>query len=457
MTSKSFVEPFSTKTYQRRRAELIRKLSKISNGDFTALFWSGYEISRNSTNTFTFRANSDFLYLTGFSEPETLILLQQKNGKIRTAIGVRPRDFSNNRGSEIWDGERVGVERAPKALGFDEAFNSHDAFEVAKKWILQTPATFWSLGLTPDWDQKIIGIHTDSTAQMRGIVQEEKLMDPRPTLHEMRKIKSPEEIKAMKRAADIAAKGHIRAMKTTHPGHYEYEVQAEVEREIKKHGAQSTSYNSIVAAGNNACTLHYNTNRAVLKKHDLILIDAGAEYFGYASDITRCYPVSGTFTSAQKEVYSWVLKAQLTAIQTVRSGISFYKPHEEALKILCTALYKMGIFPKANPKKILKEGLYKPYFPHGTSHWLGMDVHDSGIYRKKDQKKEPVKLAPGNVLTIEPGLYFRADDRKVPARFRGIGIRIEDDVLVTKSGREVLSKNCPKLIQDIEALCGPKL
>jgi Xaa-Pro aminopeptidase len=453
---KSFVSPFSQAIYKRRRQHLIQKLSNIASGDFTALFWSGSEVARNSTNVFPFRANSDFLYLTGFAEPETLIVLSRIRGKIRTAVGVRPRDLSPNRGSEIWDGERVGVERAPKWLGFDEAFDIQNALAFVKSRVSETPTVFWSLGMYPEWDEKILKIQTELTAQMRGIVKVEELADPRPALHEMRNVKSIEEAQMMKRAAQIAAEGHIRAMRTTRSGHFEFEAQAEVEREFKKYGAQ-IAYNSIVAGGANACTLHYGANRDRLEKNSLLLIDAGAEYCGYASDITRCLPVSGKFTPAQAEVYGWVLKAQLAAIQAVRPGVSFYKPHETATKVLCQGLQKMGFFKKKTAATIYKKGLYKSYFPHGTSHWLGMDVHDCGIYRTKTKDARPVTLKPGNVMTIEPGLYFRIDDSSVPKKFRGIGVRIEDDVLVTKSGHEVLSKSCPKEIKDIEALWAPKL
>jgi Xaa-Pro aminopeptidase len=453
---KSFVAPFSVETYKSRRSELLRRLSKVHPGDFTVLFWSGYEVPRNSTNTYPFRANSDFLYLTGFAEPETLILLQRARGKIRSAIGVRPRDLSANRGSELWEGERVGVERAPKALGFDEAFDIHGAEKMVSQWLSDSPSVFWNLGIYPLWDNRILQIQRDLTASMRGIVKLKEISDPRPVLHEMRKVKSAEEINIMRRSAEIAAQGHIRAMKTTYPGHFEYEVQAEVEREFKKLGAEGLAYSSIVAGGNNACTLHYNANKCRLNKSDLLLIDAGAELRGFASDITRCFPVSGKFTPAQREVYSWVLKAQIAAVNAVRPGVPVTKPHDIAVQILCTGLSKMKIIRKS-PTVIFKKGLYKAFFPHGTSHWLGMDVHDCGIYKTKEDPSKSVTLVAGNVLTIEPGLYFRSDDRKVPSKYRGIGIRIEDDVAVTKSGRDVLTKSCPKSIDEIEALCAPKL
>lgn len=453
---KTFVAPFSVSVYKKRRSSLLQQLAKQTRSDFTALFWSGGEVHRNSTNPYAFRANSDFLYLTGFSEPETLLVLQRIAGRFRTSIGVRPRDRSAVRGSEIWDGERVGVERAPKILGFDAAFNIQEARAFVQSAMAVTPVVFWSLGTYADWDRKILGIQKALMEQTRGIVKVEEIADPRPVLHEMRKIKGPEEIRAMRRSAEIAAEGHIRAMRTTKPGHFEYEAQAEVEREFKRLGA-GCAYNSIVAGGPNACTLHYNDNNSKLGKQDLLLIDAGAEYFGYASDITRCFPVSGQFTPAQREVYNWVLKAQMAAIRSVRVGTPFYRAHDTATKVICVALSRMGFFKGKTPQKILKEGLYKAYFPHGTSHWLGMDVHDSGTYRSKDKAAKAVKLKPGNVFTIEPGLYFRKDDKSVPKKYRGIGVRIEDDIVVTRKGADVLSKKCPKTIPEIEALCVPKL
>ncbi len=453
MDLNNIVSPFKLLTYRKRRADLIQRLSKLSP-EFTAFFWSGSELQRNGNSTFPFHANSDFFYLTGFAEPETLIILQKKDGDVRTAIGVRPRDLSSERGSEIWDGPRVGVERAPKALGFDEAFDIHQAGQVFKDWAAKTPSVFWSLGYFPEWDKKILDLIVELRKSKRGIPVIENLQDPAFALHQMRKIKSSEEIEIMRRAGKISALGHIRAMKTVRPGMTEYQLAAELEREFKRNGSQVLGYTSIVAGGNNACILHYIKNEARLKPGELVLIDAACELEGYSSDITRTFPVSGKYSPAQRQVYNWVLKAQLAAIQAVKPGAPYNRPHEIAAKVLSQGLCQMGFFGKKSATEVYAKGLYKAYFPHNTSHWIGLDTHDVGRYRKQNSAMTPLRLETGNVMTIEPGLYFRKNDRSVPEEFRGIGIRIEDDVAVTKKGFDVLTSYAPKTIEEIEKHCG---
>lgn len=455
MNLKDAVSPFSVSTYKKRRITLMKSIAKETK-DFTLFLWSGSELVRNHDNHFPFRAPSDFLYLTGFSEPETLAILQFKNKKFKSAIGVRPRDLSPNRGSEIWEGERLGVERAPKALGFDSAFDIQKAREIAKEWAAKTSVLFWNFGLFTEWDERVVQMVSALSLENRGIPVIHEIRDFRPVLHEIRKVKSPEEVRVMRASAEIASKGHIRAMHTTRPGHFEYQIAAEVEREFKRGGSDSPAYSSIVAAGNNACTLHYRANNTKVKADDMILIDAGAEYKGYASDITRCYPANGKFSGAQREIYEWVLKSQVAAIRAARSGASLMAPHQAAVRVLCQGLSKMKIIRKS-PKEILKKGLWKAYMPHGTSHWLGLDVHDSGIYKDPLSPSQSVRLAPGYVITVEPGLYFRKDDKTVPPKYRGIGVRIEDDVLITRRGPDVLTKSCPKSIRDVEIACGARL
>lgn len=424
---------------------LFSKTSK----NFVVLLWSGSEQRRNADSNFAFRATSDFLYLTGFSEPETMMLLVSSAGKQKSLIGVRPRDLSHNRGSEIWEGERVGVERAPKLLGFDEAFDVHDTQKLVSEHLKQAQNVYWSFGEFAEWDKHLLEIARKILDSSRGPDHIKNWIEPRPYLADMRSRKSSEEIRIMRQSAKIASKAHIEAMKTVRVGGYEYQVQAETERVFLMEGASASSYTSIVAAGNNACTLHYRENRKRLEKDDLVLMDAGAEYEGYASDITRCFPASGKFTEAQAEIYSWVLKANKAAIKAVRPGASFKKPHETALRVVCEGLSKMKIIKKP-ASRIYSEKLFAPFMPHGTSHFLGLDVHDPGD--TVDSKAKPTKLQVGNVITIEPGLYFRSDDRRVPKKYRGIGVRIEDDVAVTKSGSEVLSRDCPKEIKEIEQI-----
>lgn len=455
MSAKRFVDPFPLSTYRSRRQKLVRALSR-HEPDFVALFWSGSEQIRNHTNTFPFRAHSDFLYLTGFAEPETLLILAHQKEKTREILGLRPRDLSANRGSEIWEGERVGIERAPKILGVDEAFDIAKVDSTLSDLFSKTRILFWTSGIFEEWDEKLQGLVAEVHMKMRLVCQIEGILDPRPWLHEMRKQKSLDELKIMKASADIAAEGHRRAMQVLKPGLKEYQVEAEVLRTFRYHGAHSISYSPIVAGGNNACVLHYRDNSAELKSGDLLLMDAGAEYHGYASDITRVFPVNGRFSPAQREVYEWVLKAQLAAIRAAKRGAAYHAPHDAATRVLCKALKAMKIIKGRSEAEIFSKGLYKPYFPHGTSHWLGLEVHDVGRYRETNVDR-PVRLQVGNVITIEPGLYFRKDDQSVPQKYRGIGIRIEDDVAITNRGPWILSEKCPKTISEIESLCGPRL
>lgn len=452
MKIEDVIRPFSLATYQKRRLELMKQLSEV-HSEFICLFWSGSELIRNYDTHYPFRAHSNFLYLTGFSEPECMLILSSEKAKKISSLALRPRDLSPERGSEIWEGERVGVERAKQFIGVDHAVSIHELGDFLKEKLSSHENVFWEFGEYPEWDRKLIQISKSVRNYRTGKGLIRNWSDPSQYLHLMRKRKSAEEIEVMRKSAEIAAKAHIRAMQFIKPGVREFEVAAETERVFAREGA-STAYQTISAAGNNACTLHYHANQKRVKKDEILLMDAGAEFQGYASDITRSFPASGKFTPAQAEVYSWVLKAQKAAIRAVKPGVPWNKPHEEAVKVISEGLRAMKIL-KAPLSKIIKEKLWARYMPHGTSHWLGLDVHDCGVYSDKDSK--PVRLEAGNVITIEPGLYFREDDRRVPRKYRGIGIRIEDDVAVTRKGSDILSKTCPREIEDIEALRAPRL
>ncbi len=456
MNLSQFVGPFSAETYRQRRSQLMRGLAKLEK-DFVCIFYSGFEAIRNHTSHFPFRAHSDFLYLTGFAEPEALLILESKGGKFSTRMALRPRDLSPHRGSEIWEGERLGVERAPKVLGLDAAFDIHHADKEIRHALSRVTTLFWNLGVYSDWDRKVLDYVTYANSINRLIPNVLAIRDSRPVLHEMRKVKTAEEVEAMRRSGNIASQGHIRAMATTKVGHFEYQIAAEIEREFRRLGAQSPAYTSIVATGANACTLHYRAGPARVQKGDLILVDAGAELDGYASDITRCYPASGKFTKEQRAIYEVVLESQLAAIEAAKPGVKFNKPHDEAGKILSEGLKALKIIKGQSAQAIFKKGLWKKYMPHGTSHWLGLDVHDAGRYKMIDKPLESLPLVEGCVITVEPGLYFHKSDKSVPAQYRGIGIRIEDDVHVTRSGPEVLTAACPKTVEAIEAACGPRL
>lgn len=450
---REFIRPFKKSVYRARRNQLMKSLQRRSKR-FVAIFWSGAEVKRNHDCFYRFRAHSDFLYLTGFNEPETALILSSDGARLKSVLALRKRDLGTQRGSEIWEGERMGVERAKEMAGVDEAFDVHELSARLPELLAHANTLYWRWGEFCDIDSKIMAITRQIDEERTSGKKIDVMADPSFALHEMRKIKSKEEIAIMRQSAEIAAAGHVRAMKSIRPGQYEYEVQAETEREFYKRGATAPAYNSIVAAGANACTLHYHTNDMPIGRNDLLLMDAGAEYMGYASDITRCFPASGKFSPAQKTIYNLVLKAQEAAIKSVKPGVSWRKPHEVAVKVLTKGLIELKIIKKP-VAQALKQGLWRAYMPHGTSHWLGLDVHDRGAVF--DENDKPLKLKAGNVLTIEPGLYFKPDDRSVPKSFRGIGVRIEDDILVTSTGFDVLTKSCPKQIEDIEALRVPKL
>jgi len=453
MSSRQFIGPFSKSTYRQRRQALAKQIAR-EDKDAVLIFWSGSEIIRSNDGHFPFRAHSNFLYLTGFEEPESALVIVIQAGKSKSILALRPRDLGPQRGSEIWEGERMGVERAVTMAGVDEAWDIHQLHDRLRDVLMKTSCVYWKFGEFCGIDSKLTQLAREIENHRKSSSGIRAWKDSHLAVAEMRKKKTAEELKIMKISADIASKAHIRAMTCIRPGQFEFEVQSETEREFLKNGAMAPAYNSIVATGNNACTLHYHYNDQKIGKNDLLLMDAGCEYRSYASDITRCFPASGRFTEAQKEVYGWVLKAQKAAIRSVKPGVSWRKPHEVATKVLSEALSKMGIIKKS-PTEIYKKSLWSRYMPHGTSHWLGIDVHDCGSYY--DDKEKPLPLEVGNVLTIEPGLYFASHDRSVSKKYRGIGVRIEDDVAVTRSGHWVLTENCPKEIEEIEALRIPRM
>ncbi|TVQ78046.1 MAG: M24 family metallopeptidase [Bradymonadales bacterium] len=450
--SNRFFGPFSKQSYQRRRQELFRRLEKESP-DFVAIFWSGSEQIRNRTNHYPFRVDSNFFYLTGFSEPESLLLMRRSGGKNKVVLALRARDLSTNRGSEIWEGERLGAERAVKTLGIDEAIENSKVEELLQDSLKAVSTVFWDVGGYPEWDRKLAS-WMQMICQLRArALAPYRLVGLCESLGEMRKIKSTEELQVMRQSAEIASEGHIRAMQMIRPGAFEYQVVAEAEREFKKRGATDTAYQTICAVGENACTLHYHWNRDLIKKGQLLLMDAGAEFEGYASDITRSFPADGKFSKVQKEVYQIVLEAQKAAIESARVGAAWNRPHLAAVEVISEGLASLK-WIKNSKKEILKKSLWKKYMPHSVSHWIGLDVHDVGRY--EDEKGKPVKLEPGFVMTIEPGLYFSKRDSSIPSNYQGIGVRIEDDVAIAKKGPQVLSGSCPKEIQEIEALRLPR-
>ncbi len=429
---------FDLKEFQQRR---ISVLAGMDGG--IAIIPTAPEVIRNRDSHYPYRFDSHFYYLTGFKEPESvLVLISGKES--RTILFCRDKDMER----EIWDGFRYGPEAAKTEFGFDEAYSISQLDELLPKLMGNQSQLFYSLGASSDWDVKVTGwLNKVKDLARTGVSAPECMVDVRQLIDVQRLIKSPYEIDLMRRSANIAAGAHNRAMRFAKPKMYEYEVEAEFLHEFYKNGSQSPAYTSIVAGGANACTLHYNANNCALNDGDLLLIDAGCELDGYASDITRTFPVNGKFTHAQKDLYELVLASQFAAIYVAKPGNHWNAPHEAALEVLVQGFIDFKLC-KGTKEEVLENGSYRQFYMHRTGHWLGLDVHDAGEY--KDKVGNWTLLEAGNTLTVEPGCYVRPADN-VPEYFWNIGIRIEDDVLITKTGNEVLTKNAVKAVADIEA------
>ena len=422
--------------YQRRRAQLAKSM-----GAGIAIIPTAHEHARNRDTHYLYRFDSYFYYLSGFVEPESVIVIIAGKSP-KTILFCREKDLTR----EIWDGYRHGPKAAQKTFAFDAAYPIAKLDEMMPKLFADQAVLHFPLGADAAWDARVVGWLNQVKAQVRsGISAPTEIQDVRTLLDGMRLLKDADEIKVMRSAAAIASDAHRRAMQTTRPGMMEYEVEAELAHEFRRRGSQAPAYTSIVAGGANACVLHYVENKDRLNDGDLLLIDAGCELDGYASDITRTFPVSGTFSAAQRDVYELVLAAQAKAIEAVKPDASFEAYHEAALRVLVRGMIDLKLC-KGSVDKVIETGDYRQFYMHRTGHWLGLDVHDAGDYKKNGKS---VKLAPGMVLTVEPGCYIRPG-KNVPKAFWNIGIRIEDDVLVTKSGREVLTQP-PKTVREIEA------
>ena len=399
------------------------------------------EVARNADTHYDYRHDSHFYYLTGFAEPESVLLL---------IAGDEPQSilFCREKSAEreVWDGFRYGPDAAAERFGFDAAYPIEQLDEKLVELMGNRSALFYPIGGEGVWDARIIKARETVKAKARtGIQAPNAIRDVRELLNEMRLFKDEHELCIMRDAAKISCEAHRRAMRFTRPGQYEYEVEAELLHEFCRHGARHPAYTSIVAGGANACTLHYVGNNALLNDGDLLLIDAGCELGGYASDITRTFPVNGRFSAAQKEVYEIVLAAQVAAIAAARPVNSWNAPHEAALRVLAQGFIDLKLC-NGSVESVLESESYKQFYMHRTGHWLGMDVHDVGEY-KVDGNWRP--LQPGMVLTVEPGCYIRPSD-SVPRDLWNIGIRIEDDVLITSNGNEVLTQAAPKTVKEIE-------
>jgi Xaa-Pro aminopeptidase len=421
--------------YRRRREQLAQAMPSG-----VAVIPTAPERVRNRDSHFPYRFDSHFYYLTGFAEPEAVLVLA--SGK--SVLFCRER----NEEREVWDGLRYGPERARERFGFDEAHPLAALDEAMARLLENQPALYYPVGDNAEWDARAMRWLNAVRAKVRaGVTAPDRVQDVRALIDDQRLIKDVHEQGVMRRAARIAAGAHRRAMQSARPGRSEYEIEAELLYEFRRNGAQFPAYSPIVAGGANACVLHYVFNDAPLRDGDLLLIDAGCELDGYASDVTRTFPVNGRFSGPQREVYEIVLAAQRAAIGTVKPGASWIAPHDAAVRVLAQGMLDLKLL-SGSLDAVLEKEAYKRFYMHRTGHWLGLDVHDAGDYRRAGQWRP---LAPGMTLTVEPGLYIRAA-ADVPERLRDLGVRIEDDVLVTAQGCEILTAEAPKLVGDIEAL-----
>lgn len=399
---------------------------------------------RNNDVEYAYRQDSDFYYLTGFAEPESVAVLIPGRPQGEYVLFVRDRDPTR----ETWDGKRAGPVGARRQYGADDAFPITDLDDILPGLLENRTKVYYTMGAYPEFDQRVVGWVNGLRAQARqGRHTPQEFVALDHLLHDMRLFKSRNEIDVMRESARIAAQAHRRAMKACRPGLMEYEIVAELLHEFRLHNAD-VSYQPIVGGGDNACILHYRENDQMLKDGDLLLVDAGCELQCYASDITRTYPVNGRFTPEQRAVYEVVLEANLAAIEKVKPGNHWNDPHSAAVRVITQGLVRLGLL-KGRVATLEKEGAYRKFFMHRTGHWLGMDVHDVGDYKIGEEWRV---LEPGMAMTIEPGIYIAPSMRGVPRNFRGIGIRIEDDVVVTRTGCEVLTSKAPKDPDAIEAL-----
>jgi Xaa-Pro aminopeptidase len=401
---------------------------------------------RNNDVEHEFRPDSDIVYLTGFPEPETVMVLANDGTTKKFILFVRPKSHDD----EIWHGTRIGVDAAKSEWGADEAYPIDELVKRLPGLLENQRRVFYRLGQERRMDQKVLSALDRVRARSKfGVGCPTEIVDPATIVHEMRRIKAKDELATMQKAMDITCEGHCRAMAFAAPGRYEYEVESVLRHVFTKHGCERHAYSPIVGVGNNATILHYRANRSVMKDGELLLIDAGCEYGYYASDVTRTFPVNGTFSKPQRDIYELVLASQLAAIEASVPGKSLPEIHQKAVDVLVDGLLRLKLL-EGDSETIIKEEKYKKFYMHRTNHYLGMDVHDVGLYFV-DQKARPVE--PGVVITVEPGLYFSAADDTIPEAYRGIGIRIEDDVLITDGKPIVMTSAIPKTVEEVEKTC----
>jgi Xaa-Pro aminopeptidase len=424
--------------FAKRRHEVMQLM-----GDGVAIIPTAGESLRNGDVHFPFRAASDFYYLTHFPEPEAVAVLIPGREHGEFILFCRERDPEK----EIWDGRRAGLEGACEQYGADDAFPFSDIDEILPGLLENRDKVFYCMGANPGFDNRLMTWVNEVRSKARtGISAPAEILDLGHILHEMRLVKHSEEKALTRKACKVSAKAHVRAMQECRPGMNEYEIESIFLHEFRRAGSESAAYPSIVAGGQNACILHYTENNAELHDGDLLLIDAGCEMDGYAADISRTFPVNGTFSGEQRALYEVVLNAQQAAIDCLKPGVSWNAPHDAAVRVLTEGLVEHGLL-KGAVDDLIEEGKYRRFYMHRTGHWLGMDVHDVGDYKVDNKWRE---LESGMILTVEPGLYVSAGEEDIDERWWNIGIRIEDDVAITSRGCDVLSSDAPKQADDIE-------
>ncbi len=433
--------------YQANRERLIQKLSEDRTA---AIIPTSPPRTRNHDCEFRFRPTSDFWYVTGFEEPGSVLVLLPEGTKekpeLRSVLFLRDRDPL----LETWNGRRLGIERAPDHLQVDESRDIEDLWDDLPGLLSGYEQIMYRAGEEEARDREVLKVLASLRGKARGgILAPLELVDPSPSLHELRLFKSAEELDLMRRGAAITHQAHAGAMGLAKPGMNECEIDAFIDYTFRKNGSTGQAYTSIIAGGENACILHYVENKMELKDGDLLLIDAGAEMDYYATDVTRTFPINGTFNPEQRQIYELVLEAEEAAINLVKPGVPHNLVHKTALGVLVRGMIRLGLL-EGTEESVIEDESYRRFFMHGTSHYLGLDVHDCGSYTVG---KESRPMAAGMVFTVEPGIYIAADDETVEERWRGIGVRIEDDILVTESGYENLTGSIPKSIEDVEAAC----
>jgi len=431
------------KEFARRRRAIMEDMGEGS----IAILPAAPVRARNRDVEYPYRQDSDFYYLSGYEEPDAVAVLVPNRKRGEFVLFCRERDPE----MELWNGARSGLEGACADYGADDAFPIGDIDDILPGLLENQSRVYYAMGYYSDFDQRMIGwVNRVRTRSKAGVSSPAEFIALDNVLHEMRLVKSRAEVRAMTQAMEISSAAHVRAMTVCRPGMTEFEIEAELNYAFTRGGSRRVAYPSIVAGGANACVLHYTENRDTLKDGDLLLIDAGAEYDYYAADITRTFPVNGRFSKAQRALYELVLESQQAAIEQVRPGNHWNAPHEAAVQVLAEGMVALGLI-KGRASTVIKKGRYRKFYVHRTGHWLGMDVHDVGDYKIGGEWRV---LEPGMVMTVEPGLYVAAGDKQVARKWWNIGIRIEDDVLVTRDGNRVLTGAVPKSIDEIEATVG---